>query len=114
MSAKQFNCEYCGAGAAAVPMPEPSMLSPETIDGYQHVYPMWNEVTMQQYGAACCAAGEAAGYARGLRELLDCRTCRNYTRDGCIQTAQCADGDGYRRATPIRFWSAALRGEVKR
>lgn len=65
------------------------------------------------YGVACRAAGEAAGYARGLRELLDCRTCRNYTRDGCIQTAQCADGDGYRRATPIRFWSAALRGEVK-
>ena len=55
----------------------------------------------------------AAGYARCLREMLDCRTCRNYTRDGCIQTAQCVDGDGYRRATPVRFWSAALRGEVK-
>lgn len=48
-----------------------------------------------------------------MREMIDCRTCRNYTRDGCIQTAQCVDGDGYRRATPVRFWSAALRGEVK-
>lgn len=65
------------------------------------------------YGIACRAAGEAAGYARGLREMRDCRTCRNYTRDGCIQTAQCVDGDGYRRAIPVRFWATALRGEVK-
>lgn len=46
--------------------------------------------------------------ARGADALIDCRTCRNYTRDGCIQTAQCVNGDGYRRATPVRFWSAAL------
>ena len=64
---------------------------------------------MRTYGDA----REAAGYAAGLRELLDCRTCRNYTRHSCIQTAQCVDGDGYRRAAPVRFWSAVLRGEVK-
>lgn len=52
---------------------------------------------------AACRAREAR-----MREMIDCRTCRNYTRDGCIQTAQCVDGEGYRRAAPVRFWSAAL------
>ena len=47
-----------------VPLPEPSLLHTETIDGYQHVRPMWNEGTMQEYGDA----REAAGYARGVSE----------------------------------------------
>ena len=66
------------------------------------------------------AASEARAerYRAGMREMIDCRTCRNHTRDGCIQTALCVDADGYRRALPVRFWvatsSAALaEWEVK-
>ena len=91
---------------AEVPMPEPDYRGPAEAGDYFSGY---THTTMCAYGDA----RESAGYARGLREMLDCRTCRNYTRDGCIQTAQCVNGDGYRRAMPVRFWSAALRGEVK-
>lgn len=66
------------------------------------------------------AASEARAerYRSGMREMIDCRTCCNHTRDGCIQTALCVDADGYRRALPVRFWvatsSAALaEGEGK-
>ena len=98
------------SSAAEVPMPEPDCVTfSRTAEGFGVRVDALRMDSAIRYGDA----REAAGYARGLREMLDCRTCRNYTRDGCIQTAQCVDGDGYRRVAPVRFWSAALRGEAK-
>ena len=66
------------------------------------------------------AASEARAerLARWFVDRVDCRTCRNYSIDRCIQTAQCVNADGYRSALPVRFWvatsSAALaEGEGK-
>jgi hypothetical protein len=53
------------AEPAEVPMPEPDSECTHTDD---HLYPVWREDQIRTYGAACRAAGEAAGYARGLKE----------------------------------------------
>ncbi len=139
MMAVQPSCMTCTAPAPAeVPMPEPvgwyvsgsdpehaalwrecpddeqmQVMNQQCDDGPVVARPLVLGADAKRYGAASRDAGAITGYARGLREMRDCRTCRNYTRDGCIQTAQCVDGDGYRRAIPVRFWSTALRGEVK-
>ena len=52
------------------------------------------------------AEARAERFARWFVDRVDCRTCRNYSVDGCIQTALCVDADGYRRALPVRFWVA--------
>ena len=57
------------------------------------------------------AEARAGRYRAGMHEMIDCRTCRNHTRDGCIQTALCVDADGYRRALPVRFWARAALAE---
>ena len=52
------------------------------------------------------AEARAERFARWFVDRVDCRTCRNYSVDGCIQTAPCVDADGYRSALPVRFWVA--------
>ena len=52
------------------------------------------------------AEERAERLARWFVDRVDCRACRNYSIDGCIQTAPCVDADGYRSALPVRFWVA--------
>ena len=96
-----------GAPAPAeVPMPEPDMsvLDTEEVRTY-------SDECIQQYGAACRAAGKAAGYARGLNE----RNAGDETLAREIDLVMSDDGvtltPGAFRA--LSFVRAALRGEVK-
>ncbi|HZW25150.1 MAG TPA: hypothetical protein VFF26_06685 [Gallionella sp.] len=107
------------AAPAEVPMPEPDSHCTHADD---HEYDVWNEQQMLTYGAACRAAGEAAGYARVLewavsrwKSEVENRPLENKNRrpldDVWRQVVRFAGGDPDALLGPSH--DAALRGEVK-
>lgn len=125
------------ATPAEVPMPEPDMSVWDTEE-----VRTYSDECIQQYGAACRAAGEAAGYARGLAEagrdaermkplILEIEELRLYARALCKAVDAATDFIGT-VAGGASWWDdvwadhaaaldrarerisqAALRGEVK-
>ena len=103
---------------AEVPMPQGYVERPSDYTG-----DIWIESQMRTYGAACRAAGEAAGYARGVRgERDECAAlCRNiYSWPGAYYagpmdtaTLKAAASAIEARSGPKVGKRAALRGEVK-